>query len=197
MTMIMTNSIYDNKFSAIVTALENGQYSCLYNETAYTAQKALTCLITPQVGDKVILFKTDESNIFITDILDRTLPSTLEIDTQSAISINAHSITLNAQNSINSFANEANVVISKVSFLTKVATLKANTLNVISTMYQGAIDHFNMKNESVTQNINGHQELQCNSSRKITKESDIYYTKDSILVADGQVKIDADQINMG
>ncbi|MEA1916626.1 MAG: DUF3540 domain-containing protein, partial [Campylobacterota bacterium] len=151
----------------------------------------------PQIGDEVLLFNTDGNTIFITDILKRSLPSTLEIDTQSAIAINANSITLNAQNSINSFADEANVVISKVSFLTKVATFKAATLNVISTMYQGAIEHLNMKNESVTQNISGHQEIQCNSSRKITNNSDIYYTKDSILVADGQVKIDADQINMG
>ncbi|MEA1916609.1 MAG: DUF3540 domain-containing protein, partial [Campylobacterota bacterium] len=141
MTKIMTNSIYGNKFSATIIGLENAQFSCIYNETTCSAQKALTCLITPQIGDEVLLFNTDGNTIFITDILKRSLPSTLEIDTQSAIAINANSITLNAQNSIYSFADEANVVISKVSFLTKVATFKAATLNVISTMYQGAIEH--------------------------------------------------------
>ena len=45
--------------------------------------------------------------------------------------------------------------------------------------------------------VSGHEELQCNSSRKIVKESDLYNVNESITIAGGQVKIDADQINMG
>ena len=64
MTKIMTNSIYGNKFSATIIGIEDAQFSCINNETTYSAQKALTCLVTPQIGDEVLKGLSIGINIF-------------------------------------------------------------------------------------------------------------------------------------
>lgn len=207
MTKIISNSMYGDKFSATITSIDSGDFIVSNEYASFKAKKALSCLVEPKNSDIVLLYKVDEENIFITDILARNESSYLEIIATDGMSIKTQSgdlnlssdtnITINANESLNTFADEANIVISKVSFLTKISTLKSETLNIIASMYQGAFDHFHMKSESVTKHVSGHEELQCNSSRKIVNESDIYNVKDSILIANGQVKIDADQINMG
>jgi hypothetical protein len=108
-----------------------------------------------------------------------------------------HNITLNASRSLDAYAEKANVIVSKVRFLTRLVVFKSETLKVITSLYHGAIDNFHLKSKRVTRYVSGHEELQCNSSRKIVKESDIYSVKESITIAEGQVKIDAEQINMG
>jgi uncharacterized protein DUF3540 len=197
MTKIISNSMYGDKFCATVTSVDSDSFIVSNEYASFKAKKGVSCLVEPKISDEVLLYKADEENIYITDILARHDSAPVEIIAKDGISIKAQNITLNANESLNSFAYEANIVISKVSFLTKIATLKSETLNVIASMYQGAIDNIHMKSESVTRHVNGHEELQCNSSRKIVKESDVYNVNDSITIAGGQVKIDADQINMG
>jgi len=197
MTKVMTNLMYGDKFSATITSVNADEFIVSSGNAIFRAKKALSCLAEPKISDKVLLYKIDEEEIFITDILERYNSASVEIIAKESINIKAQNITLNANESLNTFADKANVVISKVSFLTKIASLKSETLNIISSMYQGVIDHLHMKNESTTRHVSGHEELQCNSSRKIVKESDVYNVKESITTADGQVKIDASQINMG
>ncbi|NOR58185.1 MAG: DUF3540 domain-containing protein [Sulfurimonas sp.] len=197
MTKIISNSMYGDKFCATVTSMDSDSFVVSNEYASFKAKKGVSCLVEPKISDEVLLYKADEENIYITDVLARHDISPIEIIAKDGISIKAKNITLNANESLNSFADEANIVISKVNFLTKIATLKSETLNVIASMYQGAIDNLHMKSESVTRHVNGHEELQCNSSRKIVKESDVYNVNDSITIAGWQVKIDADQINMG
>lgn len=207
MTKIMTNAMYGERFSAIITGEELGYYVVVTEFASFKAQKAFSCLVEPKINDKVMLLKADEQDLYITDILTRSDEGSMEIVAKDGMSIKTqngdlnlsseNNITLNATESLNGFADEANVVISKLSFLTKLATLKSDTLNIIASIYQGAIDNLHLNSENVVRHVSQHEEVQCNSSRKIVKESDIYNVKESITIAEGQVKIDAQQINMG
>jgi len=207
MTKIISNTMYGNKFCATITATESDSFIVSNEYATFKAKKALSCLIEPKIYDTVILYKKDETNIYITDVLERAGSSVIEIIAKDGLNIKTQNgdlnllsdtnISLNASESLNGFADEANIVIAQVSFLAKIVSFKSKTLNVIASAYQGAIDNFHMKSQSVTRHVDGHEELQCNSSRKIVKESDIYNVNESIIVAKGQVKIDADQINMG
>ncbi len=194
-----------DKFKAKVIEVFEGGFICLNNSNSYKAQKAFSCLVEPCVGDTVVLFK-DNNSIFITDILMREDGNIVEIMAES-INITAKDgnlnlsseadITIQAEQGINSFAKKANVVISEVSFLSEIITLKSDIFNSVISTCQSIINHLYLKNKSVTQQVEEHLEVQCNSSRKIVKDSDIYNVKEQITIADGQVKIDAQQINMG
>lgn len=189
----------DSKYSAIVTDISDNSFELYDGSIKCKALKAVSCLIEPKIGDEVLLFNSVKSGLYITDILSTKIDSAIEIVAKNGMSIKTKdsSLSLVSDNAILVNANEANVVITKVNFLTKITTFKSETLNIISSFYNGIIEHFNMKNESATHRVSGHNELQCNSSRKIVKHSDITNVKDSVLIAHAQVKIDADKINMG
>lgn len=207
MTKMMRNTMYGQKNRATVIAIASDVFTVSTPEGSFKALKAFSCLVEPKISDEVVIYRDDEQNVYITDILIRHDNRHIEIVAKDGLSIKTEdanldlssrrSITLNAAQSLDAFAEKANVVISKVSFLTRLVAFKSERLKVITSMYQGTIDHFHLKCDSLTKHVSGHEELQCDSSRKVVKGSDIYSVKESITIAEGQVKIDADQINMG
>ena len=207
MTKMMNNTMYGQKNCATVTAIVTDGFIVSTEGADFTARKAFSCLVEPKISDDVLIYRDDQQNLYITDILHRPEPSVIEILAKDGLNIKTENadlnlsskqnIRLNAARSLDAFSEKANVVISKVHFLTQRVTFKSETLKVITSLYQGVIDNFNLKSKSVTRYVDGHEELQCTSSRKIVKGSDIYSVKESITIAEGQVKIDAEQINMG
>ena len=207
MTKIIRNTMYGQKNCATVTAIESDSFMVSTEDANFTAHKAFSCLVMPKLLDEVVIYRDDQQNVYITDILRRQERSPIEILAKDGLNIKTENadlnlsskrnIRLNAAQSLDAFSEKANIVISKVRFLTQLVIFKSETLKVITSLYQGVIDNFHLKSDSVTRHVNGHEELQCTSSRKIVKESDIYSVKESITIAEGQVKIDAEQINMG
>jgi len=174
--------------TAKIENIEDGCYTLKNNQVSLKAKKALSCMMEPSIGDKVMACQYDEE-IYIVAIL--------ETITSTTLNITADDINLNAQNSINSFAQKANIVISEVSFLTKIVSLKAQAINLVSSTYNGIIDTFTLKSKNIHQIVDGHMEQQMRSSRRVVKGSDIHQVEESVTISEGQIKVDAQQINMG
>jgi hypothetical protein len=193
-------------YSATIQSIESGTFIILIGDVPLSAKKATSCLIEPELHDKVSVY-FDEFNLYITNILDRYEDSNLKIIAKNGLDISTSNgnlnfssdadIHINSKNTLYTFAKNANVVISEVNFLADIVSITSKTLNLIVTTYKGIIDSFNMQNKSVIHYTDGHEEHSCDSSRKIVKNSDIKQVKNSILMAEDQVKIDAEQINMG
>ncbi len=185
-----------DRFKAKIVAVSQDVFVCQNDNKTYKAKKAFSCLVKPQKNDTVLLYQDDES-LYITDILQRKESTHIDIVASSIRLVSESDITLEAKRGINGFAKEAKVVISEVSFLSQLLTMQSEIYNSVVTTFQGFIENLSMKNRSVTQQVEEHIELQCGSSRKVVKGSDIYSVKEQVTIADGQIKIDADQINMG
>jgi len=207
MTKMMKNTMYGEKNCATVTEVGTDYFMVTAEGVSIKAHKAFSCLVEPKVSDEVVIYRDDRHKLYITDILHRPEPSAIEILAKDGLHIktadadldlsSGQDIRLNASRALDAYAEKANVVVSKVRFLTRLVTFRSETLRVITTLYHGVIDDLHLKSKHVTRFVSGHEELQCDSSRKIVKESDIYSVKESITIAEGQVKIDAEQINMG
>ncbi len=182
----------------VVKEIDLDIYVVTNSDISLKAKKAISCLIEPKMGDKVVLFM-DDKEIYITTVLETKENATLEIVAKNDINIRSKNgdITLNAEQSINSFAQKANIVIEEVSVLSAIATLKADTISVIASVYQGLIDSVTLRYKTLNKSVDGHEEHQSISSRRVIKGSDIHQVDESITIAKGQVKIDAQQINMG
>ena len=69
-TPIHSSNIEEQTCSAIVTQAQQDFFQIKINGTYYQAQKAFSCLIQPEVNDRVqVIFL--ESEVFITNILER------------------------------------------------------------------------------------------------------------------------------
>ena len=183
--------------NGVVQKIELDIFTVVNNGICLRAKKAFSCLVEPLVGDNVSLF-IDAEDVYITAILERKENSVLEIVAKNGINITAKDgdITLNAEQSINSFSQKANVVISEVSFLSSIVTLKSKTMNIITDVYQGFMDNVTLRHKSLNKFVDGHEEHQSLSSRRVIKGSDIHQVEESITTVDGQMKIDAKLINM-
>ncbi len=189
MNKIMSSIISDTKvIVAKVEKIDDNFYTLKRNQIILRAKKALSCMVEPSIHDKVMACE-DGEDIYILSVLESINSTT--------VNIIADDITLNAKNSINSFAQKANVVISEVSFLTKLLSLKSQAITIASLTYNGIIDSFRLKNKSVHHMVDGHMENQMKSSRRLVKGSDIHQVEESITISKGQIKVDAQQINMG
>jgi len=192
-TVLTQNSI----ISARVQRVEDDCFVVVNDNISLKAKKAFSCLVEPLLQDRVMLCM-DGEDVYITDILERKKNFGVDIVAKNGINIIAKDgdITLNTQHSINSFAQKANVVISEVSFLAKVVTMKSKAINIVASAYQGFIDSVILRHKSLDKFVDGHEEHQSISSRRVIKGSDIHQVQESITLVKGQMKIDAQQINM-
>jgi len=189
MNKIMSSIISGTQLiTASVEKVEDGCYTIKNNQISLKAKKAISCMVEPALGDKVMACE-DGEDVYIVSVLE-----SLGL---SVVNITADDINLNAQNSINSFAQKANIVIPQMSVLTKLLSLKSQTISAVSCVYNGIIDSLTLKNKDVHHMVDGHMENQMGSSRRVVKGSDIHQVQESITISKGQIKIDAQQINMG
>ena len=198
MNKLMSSVVPKNSMiKGTVQKIELDVLTVVSNGVPLRAKKAFSCLVEPLVNDKVSLF-IDSEDVYITAILERKENSVLEIVAENGISLIAKDgdITLNTEQSINSFSQKANVVISEVSFLSTVVTLKSKTMNIITDVYQGLMDNVTLRHKSLNKFVDGHEEHQSLSSRRVIKGSDIHQVEESITTVDGQMKIDAKLINI-
>jgi len=198
MNKLMSSVVPKNSMiKGTVQKIELDVLTVVSNGVPLRAKKAFSCLVEPLVNDKVSLF-IDTEDVYITAILERKENSVLEIVAENGISLIAKDgdITLNTEQSINSFSQKANVVISEVSFLSTVVTLKSKTMNIITDVYQGLMDNVTLRHKSLNKFVDGHEEHQSLSSRRVIKGSDIHQVEESITTVDGQMKIDAKLINI-
>lgn len=198
MNKLMASVVAKNTIiNGVIKKIDSDIFLVINNGISLRAKKAFSCLVEPLVDDKVSLCIDDE-DIFIIAILERKDDLGIDIVAKNGIKILAKEgdITLNAENSINSFANKANIVISEVSFLSKIATLKSETISIIASSYQGFMDFVTLKHKSLDKFVDGHEEHQSSSSRRIIKGSDIHHVEESITLVDGQMKIDAKLVNI-
>jgi hypothetical protein len=184
--------------NAIVQKIEQDSYVVMINGISQRAKKAFSCLVEPMLGDKVMLSRDDE-NLYIIHILERKEGLGLDIVSKYGINIKAKDgdITLDTQKTINGFAEKANIVISEVSFLSKLATFKSKSINIIASTYNGVIDSINLRHKTLHKFVDGHEEHQSLSSRRVIKGSDIHHVEESITIVEGQMKIDASLVNIG
>ncbi len=199
MNKLMSSVIPKNStITGVVTKINLESFSVVNNGISLKAKKAFSCLVEPLVDDKVSL-NIDGEEVYIIAILERKKSLGMDIVVKNGINITALNgdITLNTKETINSFASKANIVISEVSFLTKIATLKSKSINIIASTYQGVMDSMTLRHKTLHKFVDGHEEHQSISSRRIIKGSDIHHVEENITIVKGQMKIDASLVNIG
>jgi len=173
--------------TATVEARREGYYTLKSGHIRFRAKKALSCMVQPSVGDKVMTCSMDETH-YIVSVLESEVPTT--------VAIVADTIRLDAQQSIETFSPKANVVISDMSFLGGVLAIKAQSVAFVSSVYNGIVERVTLRHKEVHQMVEGHIEQQMHSSRRVVKGCDIHQVEESITFSEGAVKIDAEQVNI-
>jgi len=175
--------------TAKIVKIEKNHYMLKSGHIHFKAKKAISCMVEPSIGDKVMVCHYDGEGDYIVAVL--------ESEVETTVNIAPDHIYLNAQQTISTFAQKANVVISEVGFLTTFLSVKSQAVTLVSATYSSIIERLTLKNKDIHQVVDGHMEQQMKSSRRVVKGCDIHQSEESITLCKGEMKIDAKQINMG
>ena len=196
----MLNNMISNKLSMIVNVIKkNGnEFVCRNDYQEIRAKKAVSCLIQPQCGDKVIIVY-DEYESYIVAILDSNCSQTIEMDkvkfNVNELEIESKKMTLNIY-SIYSKINYLKSTIRSINIFSLISKFTSNRIKIIS----------ERKEDLATERINSYQNLFTKISSIEKKESNIVKENiniehknlnSSFTMASGQIKIDAENINLG
>jgi hypothetical protein len=171
----------------------------------YAARRAKSCILAPTPGDAVLLCTDALGNCFILAVLTGAEESStlafqgdlrvqvrggdLSLATDQELSCNAGRLHLSAP--------EAEARLGSVSLLAGLVRAQCRTLALVAETLEQSARSLTQRLGSLFRSVEEHAEVQAGSARYIVEDTLAVHTKNSVHIAEEDVKIDAEQIHLG
>jgi hypothetical protein len=171
------------------------------------ASAAVSCLVTPHVGD-VVLFSLDGSGAsYILSILERperTQRGTeLAFDGDLSIRVEGGRMSLASDEALSLSskdfelaAEKGRVMIDTASFFGRLVENNIERIKIVADAMDSIIRRAVQRFTSSYRYVEEHEEVQSASTRMIVDGTLTMHTKNTMHIAEGHVKIDAEQIHL-
>ncbi|MFM2478732.1 DUF3540 domain-containing protein [Celerinatantimonas sp. MCCC 1A17872] len=176
------------------------------DEGQLNAERAVSCLVRPQVGDKVLVSVDSQGMVWVLSILERTPQTQTVLET-------AGDTVLHVQNGGLTIAPDTNLtcVSPKASLSAAKAEVSVEHLSIVASVYLSQVERIKVVAntiESISQEFTRrvvnyfrftkeHEECQAESHRQLVDETLAIQSKNTLILSDEDVKIDAELIHMG
>lgn len=197
--------------TAVIISNDAGEFSLLVKGVTATARKAVSCLVEPREGDKVLCY-FDELGSYILSVLesearDNThikIDGSLLFETENDIAFVSENLNLVSRSSTNMLSDKVNITSNAATFLFD--DIKLHSKKSISN-----IDHHQLVSKTTetvadtsTQRFNNSFRFiecldQLNAGNLMQSVKNLFSTrsKQAVMLADQDVKIDGERIHMG
>jgi len=194
------------EYGVIVSACEGG-FMVTSDQGIITVGVAMSCLVTPETGDVVLISMDESGHSYVLSILerpDRTQKGTeLSFDGDLSIMVHGGRMSLASEDSLalasKSFeltADEGRVTIEKASFFGRIVENNIEKIKVVAEAMDSIIRRVVQRFTSSYRYVEEHEEVQSASTRMIVDGTLTMHTKNTMHIAEGHVKIDAEQIHL-
>jgi hypothetical protein len=201
---------------AMVTGERDSGYAVLAGEETYAARKAAGCLVKPEPGDSVLISLDAFGRCFILTVLERGENGALrtDLDLTGDVNLTVHGgklrlsadedLTLGARNELSVtsgklsvHAGEGEASFDRVSLLTRILTTQAKRIKRIADTCEEFFDTLTQRLTNCFRSIQDHDETQAGSARQVVSETWLVQTRNTAMMAEQDVKIDAEHIDLG
>jgi len=191
----------------MVAALCEGGFVVTSDHGIIEASVAVSCLVTPHVGD-VVLFSLDGSGpSYILSILERPLReqknTELSFDGDLSIRVTGGSVSLASDETLSLAskdfelaATRGRVTIDRASFFGRLVENNIERIKVVAEAMDSIIRRAVQRFTSSYRYVEEHEEVQSGSTRMIVDGTLTMHTKNTMHLAEGHIKIDAEQIHL-
>lgn len=188
-----------------VARRRDNDYSVTTQNGAYLARKAKSCLLAPEPGDQVLLCTDELGNCFILAVLDAEQESGC-IQFQGDLDVQVHNGALRltadkelslASDALQLTARTGRAAMERFSLLAENVSGQCRHLALAADACQQSLRSLTQKLGSFFRATEGHEEIQAGSSRQLVEDTRIVHCKNSVLMAEEDARIDADQIQLG
>ena len=192
----------------IIDSLLDGFFGVSTEMGVLKASRAVSCIVAPEAGDVVLISLDDIGTCYILSILERAERSQgktdLAFDGNVNIKVNGGSLSLASDEGLSlaspNFdlnAQEATVRIDKTSFFGGLVENNVAKLKLLAESMDSIIKRTVERVRSSYRYVEEHEEVQSASTRMIVDGTLTMHTKNTMHIAEGHVKIDAEQIHLG
>ncbi len=188
-----------------IDAVTDGQYRVSTDIGWLSAIKAASCLLTPEPGDRVLLSFDELSSIYVLAVLERRalaascidLPGDATIRAGGDLSLAAlRNLTCSATR-LAVAAEEGDFSIMRASFLGTAVSVQAQRIKSVFVTADQIYRDLTQRIGEYFRATSEHEEIHANSSRKLVTEDLSMQSRNTILVAEENVKIDGELVHLG
>jgi hypothetical protein len=192
----------------IIDSRQDGFFEISTETGMFRASRAVSCIVSPEVGDLVLIALDDIGTCYILSILERAVRpqgnTDLAFDGNVNIRVSGGSLSLASDEGLSlaspNFgldAREATVRIDKTSFFGRIVENNVAKIKLLAESMDSIIKRTVERVRSSYRYVEEHEEVQSASTRMIVDGTLTMHTKNTMHIAEGHVKIDAEQIHLG
>ncbi len=173
----------------------------------FNARVAVSCLVAPEPGDVVILSLYD-GGCYILSIIERAeetrRKTELVFDGDVNLNVRDGSMSITSDETISLAskdfeltAQEGRVTLEKSSFFGNLVENNIARIRIVADSLDSIVRRAVQRFTSSYRYVEEHEEIQSASTRMIVDGTLTMHTKNTMHIAEGHVKIDAEQIHLG
>ncbi len=171
----------------------------------YTAQRAKSCLLAPDLGDSVLLCTDALGNSFILAVLCGAQDAgTLEFQGDLRLQVRQGDLSLATERELRLTADtcavtarEGRATLGAVQWLAETVQGQCRRLTLAAQSCEQSLHSLSQRLGSLFRSTAEHEEVQSVSRRVLVEENHVLQCKNSVLLAEEDARIDAEQIHLG
>jgi hypothetical protein len=198
-----------------VTGVEKGFYSVAGSFGEYRAEKAVSCLIAPHIGDEVLAAVNGGSDCFILSVLKRREGENsanellfsgpvrmhiqdggFDLSATEAVSLSTGTQLAMAAPKLTVHAVSAQATIERFSFRASVFNGVMQEVKVVASKVENVFERLTERLTNSCRFVREHEEIQTGSTRYLVEENLTMHSKNAMHVAEELVSINAEQIHL-
>jgi len=195
-----------------VLSASDGQYRVEASFGDIAAVRAVSCLVDPSAGDKVLLAVDLSGSAYVLSVLESASCVNLAVDGDTRLSVRGGSLTLAAdadmnlacQGSLTAASGEITVhaargsaVIEKASVLGRALKTQFKRVRQVAVSVDQVFRRVTQRSQESTRFVKEHDEVQAGSQRVLVEDLCALHAKNHSMMAEEHVVINAEQIHMG
>ncbi len=198
----------------IVDEVSEEQYIVLSNAGRFTASSAFSCIISPQVGDRVMLSRDEHDQCYLLSIIHRTVGNAASLCFQGDLSINSQqgSVTIAgdqgvqlaspkdltmASQELNVAATKATLNIADLAAVGDQLTSNISKIRIFANTIDSVAERLSQRLKNSFRMIEGVDQTRAGDVLTSVKNLFSMRSRQSAILAKKDMKIDAERIHMG
>lgn len=180
------------------------------------AEPAFSCLVKPEIGDWVLACRAGFNRGFIIALLNRPdescRPIELAFPSHVALNVENGGLRVKARDEVSLASSEkvsitseklqvdadtGKITMGKLHFVGNFLNAKLQKIKSVSDSMESVCRQFTQRLLKSFRSIEGHEEVQCGSSRLLVEQTFSLKSNNSIHTAKEHIKLDAKQIHLG
>lgn len=201
----MVEALHTNQQSDILTTKVvsefEGSYIVKMGEERLKCSQAISCLVKPEVGDKVMVLMGEEN--YILSVLSREKGSVKLSTSRPLVLESSEDIALVAKKRLNMHADTLEAGIREATYRGEKVTMFSNmfegNINIFKTigqLWSNTFDKLIQRANHSERIIKGHDEHTCGSSRQSVEGLHMVSSQNHMHIAKEQMKFDAEKIHL-